>query len=353
MTPIRAMHYLNQFFAGKGGEEKADVPLELLEGPVGPGKRLQALLGSSISIVVTAYCGDNYFSDHEEDVLKQIVEAVARQKIDIILAGPAFASGRYGFACVEICHAVGTLADRYCITAMYPENPGVDGYRKYKDQKTFLLPTSQAITGMEDALAKMARLAQKLAAGEALGPASEEGYLPRGIRLDTEAIRCGADRAVDMLLDKLAGRPYSTEIAIEVPEEVPVAPRVEKMAETCLAIVSTAGVHPAGNPFGFKIYRNTQFKKYPIGHLNSMKEERWEVVHGGYNAIFMNENPNFGVPLDACRALEKEGAFRKLYPYFYGTTGVEGLATAMQAIGKEIVRDMKAEGVGAALLVST
>jgi glycine reductase complex component B subunit gamma len=32
-TPIRIAHYLNQFFAGIGGEERADVGVSVREGP--------------------------------------------------------------------------------------------------------------------------------------------------------------------------------------------------------------------------------------------------------------------------------------------------------------------------------
>jgi len=347
------MHYLNQFFAGIGAEEKADVPLGFREGAAGPGKRLQALFGDSAKIVVTTYCGDNYFAEHIDEVLQKILQVAKEQNVELVVAGPAIAAGRFGFACVEVCHFLSTSADLYCVTGMHTENPGVDGYKQYKDRKVFLLPTADAITGMEDALSRMAQFVLKLAAGASIGAASEEGYIPRGIRLDAEVGESGAERGIAMLLDRLAGRAFDTEIPIEIPEEVPIAPPVANIRDACIAIVSTGGVHPAGNPYGFKIYRNTQFKKYSIDKLNNMKDGEWEVVHGGYNAMFMNENPNYGVPLDACREVEREGAFRKLYPYFYGTTGVEGLASAMRDIGKDIVVDMKAEGVDAALLVST
>ena len=36
MSKIRVVQYINQFFAQIGGEEKADIPAELREGPVGP-----------------------------------------------------------------------------------------------------------------------------------------------------------------------------------------------------------------------------------------------------------------------------------------------------------------------------
>ena len=40
---MRIVHYLNQFFGGLGGEEKAGTPLETRDGAIGPGKLLEQL----------------------------------------------------------------------------------------------------------------------------------------------------------------------------------------------------------------------------------------------------------------------------------------------------------------------
>ena len=37
MSKIRVVHYINNFFAGVGGEEKANIPPEKRSGVVGPG----------------------------------------------------------------------------------------------------------------------------------------------------------------------------------------------------------------------------------------------------------------------------------------------------------------------------
>ena len=42
MAKYKIVHYINQFFAGIGGEEKADYTPELREGVVGPGMGLKA-----------------------------------------------------------------------------------------------------------------------------------------------------------------------------------------------------------------------------------------------------------------------------------------------------------------------
>jgi len=336
-----------------GAEDKTDLPPDFREGALGPGKRLQSLLGDSAKIVVTAYCGDNYFAENTDKVLEVILKIAKEHDVQIGVAGPAFAAGRYGFACNEFCHFVSTSLGLPCVTGMFVENPGVDGYQQCKDRKVFLLPASDAITGMEDALSRMAKLVSKLASGSAIGSAAEEGYLAAGIRLDVDVSKIGAERAIDMLADKLAGRPFDTELPYESFEDVPIPPAIADIKKTCIALASTTGLTTAGNPYGFKMARNTKFEKYPIGNMNSMKEVSWDVLHAGYGASFMLANPNYGVPLDASRELEREGAFGKLSPYFYGTTGVEGTIADMQAIGRRMVADMKAEGVDAVLLVST
>ncbi len=57
--PIRAVHYLNQFYGGIGGEDKANVPVEVQEGPVGPGRPLEQLFDGQGTVVATIICGDN------------------------------------------------------------------------------------------------------------------------------------------------------------------------------------------------------------------------------------------------------------------------------------------------------
>ena len=65
---VRAVHYLNQFFAGLGGEEAAEHAADALEGAVGPGRGLAAEL-DGVEIVATIACGDDYFAEHEAEAL--------------------------------------------------------------------------------------------------------------------------------------------------------------------------------------------------------------------------------------------------------------------------------------------
>ena len=67
MSKLRVVHYINQFFANIGGEEKADYPAELRVGEVvGPGMALAQKFGEEAEIVATIVCGDSYFNENLE-----------------------------------------------------------------------------------------------------------------------------------------------------------------------------------------------------------------------------------------------------------------------------------------------
>ncbi|HSC42284.1 MAG TPA: glycine/sarcosine/betaine reductase selenoprotein B family protein, partial [Candidatus Binatia bacterium] len=65
----KILHYLNQFFGGIGGEDKAGQEFLFLPKPVGPGALLSDLLKNRDIEYATVVCGDNYFHENEEAVL--------------------------------------------------------------------------------------------------------------------------------------------------------------------------------------------------------------------------------------------------------------------------------------------
>ena len=350
MPKVRVMHYMNQFFAGKGGEGKADVPVGSIEGAVGPGKRLQEILGDSAEIVVTAYCGDDYFASHHDEALTSILKIARDNDISKVVAGPAFGSGRHGVACAEVCHAASNSLG--LDTAMHLDNPGIQIYKQYKDRRVFALPTKENVAGMEEALGNIAKFVSKLSAGSVIGKPIEEGYIPRGFRLDMLASKRGAERAIDMLLNRLAGQPFTSEIPIETIETIPVAPRIIDLASAHIALATSMGIIKQGNPDGFKTNRNSLWRKYSVDKLDTMKGTGWDVIHGGYNNDFARSDPNYAIPLDAAREMKRDGIIGMLYPYFYMTSGCNGATPIMAGIGKEMAADMKAEGVDAIILTS-
>ena len=172
---LRIGHYLNQFFAGIGGEEQANVPPTVRVGPAGPGRLAQSLLGDGAEIISTLVCGDNFFNEQEQDAAAAVRSWLAQTSPAALLAGPAFAAGRYGSACAAVCRLAEEMGIP-AVTGMHRENPGILMHRR-----AYIVPTGPSAADMAAAMKGMVTLARKLAEGVPVGPAEHDGRLiPRG-----------------------------------------------------------------------------------------------------------------------------------------------------------------------------
>src|SRR5690554_4953697 len=178
MEKIRIVHYLNEFFAGIGGEDKADIKPEVREGAVGPGMALLAGFGGEAEIVATVICGDSYFGENTDEAKAEVLELIKQYNPDLFIAGPAFNAGRYGFACGTMTEAVQNELNIPALTGMYIENPGADMFKK----SVYIISTKDSAAGMKDAVSSMVPLARKLVNGSIIGSPIEERYLERGLR---------------------------------------------------------------------------------------------------------------------------------------------------------------------------
>jgi glycine reductase len=349
MSVKRVVHYVNQFYGGLGGEEEANLPPRIVETAVGPGRLLQQALGEKATIVGTVICGDNYINEEPEDAAVEVRQALTGLKPDVVIAGPAFHAGRYGLACGQVC-AIARDLDIPAVTAMYPENPGVPEYRLH----TYILPTGESPTEMEPAINSLAAFALKLANNLRIGSAYEEGFLPRGIRRATMAAEPASKRAADMLAAKINGRPFKTEIPILVPDLVTPASPLSQTEEAMVAMVTTGGLIPRGNPERQVQGNPERFFRYPIDGLDDMVSSDWEAFHGGYYNITTSENPNYILPLRPMRILENQGVVGGIHPWVWTMPGVGTPVAKAKKFGVQIAQEMvDSEEVDACILVST
>ena len=85
---IRVVHYINQFYAGMGGEDTASVGMSVEEKAVGPGLYLQKVLGDEYEITATVICGDNYIAENIETVSLDVMEIAKKYDAQLFVAGP-------------------------------------------------------------------------------------------------------------------------------------------------------------------------------------------------------------------------------------------------------------------------
>jgi len=349
MEKKRVVHYINNFFAGIGGEEKADVPPESRKGTVGPGMALAGALGSGFEIVGTVICGDSYFGENLKKAQETLLSMIKEYQPDAFVAGPAFNAGRYGVACGTIALAVEKKLGIPVVTGMYDENPGVDMFKK----DLHIIRTGNSAADMRNAMPKIVALLKKKIAGEEILSPKEEGYIERGIRVNYFADRNGAARGVEMLVKKMAGKPFETEYPMPAFDRVAPNPAVKDVREARIAVVTSGGIVPQGNPEHIESSSATKYGIYSIKGMDCLSENDFMTIHGGYDRAFVTKNPNLVVPLDALRELERAGEIGELVNYFVTTTGTGTSTGNAKAFGESFSKKLVADGVTAVILTST
>ena len=346
---MRVVHYLNQFFGGIGAEEQAGTPLEVREGAVGPGKLLEQLLGDGTRVVMTLVCGDNYAVEHQEQMTVAALERIRVTRTDPFVAGPCFDAGRYGMAAGALCSAVQSQLGIPVITGMSEENPGVDLYR----DALYIVDSGVSIAKMRDVLLKMANLGKKLVGNEIVGLPDEEGYLRRGLLRDQLVDKKAGTRLVDMLLAKVNGEPFESEMLPTSFEPIPMPSAVKDLSKAKVMLITDGGLVPKGNPDRIEGTTATRWGSYNIEGRSDLEGEEYEVSHGGYDTRFVQEDPDRLVPLDVMRELEKSGVIGKLHDEFISTCGRSNPLSNTRRLGREMVEKIKKEGVDAVILTST
>ncbi len=356
----RVVHYVNQFFGQIGGEDKADVGFSEKPGPLGPGLALQNALGDKAEIVATIICGDNYFAGDPEKTAEEGLKLVAAHKPDIFFAGPAFAAGRYGVACGAMCKAVENKLSIPVVSGMYFENPGVDMFQK----NAFIVKTGNSARDMAQAMEKMVRLGLHLASGEIntslllreCRPRPEEyDYYKRVLIRNEFTDKTAAERTMDMLMAKLKGEPFESDVVMPEFEKVEPPPPVADLSKVNLCMVSDGGLVPKGNPDGMSGRGNLIWSTYDINEFlpTDCSQVEYEVAHTGYFSEDVLADPKRLVPVDAVRKAVDDGRIGQLHHTFFSTSGNATVTKRCEEMGEEIGAALKNQGIEAVIHTST
>lgn len=343
---MKIIYYLNQFFGQIGGEEKASIAPTFTEEKVGPALPFsEAVQGATV--IGTIICGDNYFSEHKDDTLRFIDDLMSKHEVDLLVAGPSFNAGRYGVACAELANHVVEKYDIPVITGTYCENPGLDMCKL----NAYVVETKNSAADMKASLAKMIALTNKLVKGETLDP-TVDGYFKQGKRKTILVDKRASERAVDMLIKRLKGQPFVTEMPMPTFDKVTPGAAIADLSKATIALVTTGGIVPNGNPDKIQSASARKWGKYDVSGRTSLKGD-FCTIHGGYDPVYANDMPDRVVPFDIFKQFEQEGKIGKLYDFFYTTTGTGTAVGNSIQFGQEIGQELASAGVDAVILTST
>ena len=344
----RILFYTNQFFGQIGGEEFAYTKPFVEDGKRGNANAFApSIVGGEI--FATIVCGDNYFVENMDECKAFVKEQVEKYKPDILIAGPAFNAGRFGIACCEVCKFVQSTYNIPCVTGLYWENPGVEMYKA----DCYIMEVGKSAATIRKAIPLITGFVNKLISGEKLGTPKQEHYYPKGKRVNVFHEKDGAQRAVEMLVKKLHGEPYDTELEISVYEKVTPAEPLKDLSTAKIALCTTGGIVPMGNPDHMYAATAKFWKKYSLEVMDELKKGELESVHAGYDPVYANENPNRVAPYNVLKQFEKEGVIGSVYPYLLTTTGNSTSVADATVFGQQMAEDLLANGVQGVILTST
>ncbi len=347
MTKFKVVHYINQFYAGIGGEEKADIQPFSEAKVVGPGLAYMNSFGDEAEIIGTVVCGDSFFNENLDSAKKDVLDRIKQFEPDIVVAGPAFNAGRYGIACGEVAQAVMTELGIPAVTGMYEENPGVEMYKK----GAYIVPTRNSAAGMRKAVPVIANLALKLLRKEQVSPEADK-YFVR-YRKNFQDEKRGSARAVEMLVKKVNDQEFTTEFPMPEFDNVAPATAISDLSKARIALVTSGGIVPKGNPDRIESSSASKYGTYSIENIDTLSADSYETAHGGYDPVYANQDPNRVLPLDIVREMEQEGLIGSLHNYFYTTVGNGTAVANAKKYAAEIAQKLLADGVDAVILTST
>ena len=341
----RIVHYLNNFYGGIGGEEKADIPPEKRDGKVGPGMALEAALKDVAEIVGTVICGDSYINENVKSASATVLDMIKSFNPDIVVVGPGFNAGRYGMACGIVAKAVSENLNIPVVGGLYEENPGLEMYKRFG----YFVATGNSAVSMKTAVPDMAAIIKKLIAGEEI----TDGYVKKGLRVNYFAKERGSKRAVDMLLKKIAGKEFETEYPMPIFDRVAPEHPIKDITKARIALVSSGGPVPKGNPDRIESSSASKYGKYSLKDITDFTPENGETAHGGYDPVYANLDLDRVLPVDVIKEMVAAGEIGSLHDYWYATVGNGTSVANSKGFAEGIAQELLADNVQGVILTST
>jgi len=155
-----------------------------------------------------------------------------------------------------------------------------------------------------------------------------------------------------MLLDKLAGRPFRSELALLQPRAVAPAPALGDTTASRLALITSGRLVPRGNPDRMPHRHSRHRFEYELPTAGLMPEE-WESIHPRLPRGRGQRRPERRAAARRRPAAPRRGADRQPPPRFQSLAGVGTPDSAAREIATELADSLRRESAHGASMVAT
>ena len=156
---MKVLLIFDQGLAGAGGKTNPKVGLTAVKGGIGFASSLQSHFDKvDAHVLATLYCGNEFFLEHEEEVVTKMTAMVKKLNPDFVLCGPCFQYADYGKMAAEIS---ANILEHTSISACAMMSKEVsDVIEEFKTKTPIVIMPKKGGTGLNDSIANLCSLMQ-------------------------------------------------------------------------------------------------------------------------------------------------------------------------------------------------
>lgn len=146
---MKIVMIFDQGLAGAGGKSNPNQELAIAKGGIGSALMLKPHFDKvNANIVATLYCGNEFFLNHEKEVVVKMTKMVEKINPDMVVCGPCFNFEDYALMSAEIAKSIKDNTNINVVTMMSIENE--ETIKNYKDKIDILKMPKKGGTGLSD-----------------------------------------------------------------------------------------------------------------------------------------------------------------------------------------------------------
>ena len=151
---MKVVLIFDQGLAGAGGKSNPNVGLTAVKGGIGSSLMLEPHFEKiGAQVAATLYCGNEYFQNNEEEVVKKMTAMAKKVNPDFGLCGPCFNYPDYARMAAMISTSILENTDIKSCAMMSVENG--DTIAAFKDKTPILKMPKKGGTGLNDSFADL------------------------------------------------------------------------------------------------------------------------------------------------------------------------------------------------------
>ncbi len=149
----------DQIQSGAGTKDDKMVELNIKKELVGPSIMMEPFLKEiGGNVVATLYCGNGYYVQNKEDVIRKLTAMSQKLGADVVMCGPSFNYLEYSQMSAEVAKNINEQTSIKAFAAMSEENE--ETIEKYKDIINIVKTPKKGGIGLSESLKNMCNVAK-------------------------------------------------------------------------------------------------------------------------------------------------------------------------------------------------